>query len=136
MAPHPLLKYHFSSDLGNFKIKVHFFAKINLHKWKNTFIILRNSSKWIIFCTSDKIELFAAGLNISLRMLHPLYTINRRGSIITCHVQKHRTEIIEVEVWLNFITISKSDGAKTKTVMYKMDVNVHYVERNTSLGVF
>ena len=51
----------------------------------------------------------------------------RRGSIITCHVQKHRTEII---------TISKSDGAKTKTVMYKMDVNVHYVKRNTSLGVF
>ena len=68
--------------------------------------------------------------------LAPIVDIFRRGSIITCHVQKHRTEIIEVEVWLNFITISKSDGAKTKTVMYKMDVNVHYVERNTSLGVF
>ena len=38
----------------------------------------------------------------------------RRGSIITCHVQKHRTEIIEVEVWLNFITISKAMGLKQK----------------------
>ena len=63
-------------------------------------------------------------------------TIYRRGIIITCQVQKHGTEIIEVEVWLHFITISKSDGAKTKTAMYKMDINVHYVERNTSLGIF
>ena len=27
----------------------------------------------------------------------------------------------------HFITISKSDGAKTKTAMYKMDINVQYV---------
>ena len=60
----------------------------------------------------------------------------RRGSIITCQVQKHGTEIFEVKVWLHFITISKSDSAKIKTEMYKMDINVQYVERTTSLGVF
>ena len=64
------------------------------------------------------------------------FLIYRRGSIITCQVQKHGTEIFEVKVWLHFITISKSDGAKIKTEMYKMDINVQYVERNTSLGVF
>ena len=63
-------------------------------------------------------------------------TIYCRGSIIMCQVQKHGTEIFEVEVWLHFITILKSDGAKIKTDMYKMDINVQYVERNTSLGVF
>ena len=56
-----------------------------------------------------------------------VYTIYRRGSIITCQVQKHGTEIIKVKVWLHFITITKSDGAKIKTAMYKMDVNVQYV---------
>ena len=60
----------------------------------------------------------------------------RRGSIIPCQVQKHGTEIIEVEVWLHFMTCSKSDGAKTKSAMRKMDTNVQYMQRNTSLEVF
>ena len=36
------------------------------------------------------------------------------GSIITCHVQKHGTEIIEVEVWLNLIDILKEMVLKQK----------------------
>ena len=52
-----------------------------------------------------------------------------RGSIIMCQVQKQGTEIIEVEVWLHFVTISKRDGAKTKTAMYEMDINVQYTYR-------
>ena len=33
---------------------------------------------------------------------------------------KHGTEIIEVEVWLHFMTCSKKEGAKTKKAMHKM----------------
>ena len=73
---------------------------------------------------------------ISSYLMLSVLSINRRGSIITCQVQKHGTEIFVVKVWLHFITILKSDGAKIKTAMYKMDINVQYVERNTSLGVF
>ena len=50
--------------------------------------------------------------------------IYRRGSIITCQVQKHGTEILEVEVWEDFMTCSKNDGAKPKTLMHKMNTDV------------
>ena len=43
-------------------------------------------------------------------------SIHRRGSIKTCHVQKHGTEIIEVEVWLYFMTCSKYEEAKIKWI--------------------
>ena len=53
--------------------------------------------------------------------------IYRRGSIKTCHVQKHGSEIIEVEVWHHIMTCLKRDRAKTKSDMYKMDTNLQYV---------
>ena len=62
--------------------------------------------------------------------------IYRRGSIITCQVQKHGAEIIEVEVWLHFMTFSKRKVAKPKTLMQKMNPNVQYMQRKTSLEVF
>ena len=46
------------------------------------------------------------------------FNIYRCGSIITCQVQKHESDIIEVEVWLHFMTCSKRDRAKPKTLMY------------------
>ena len=71
---------------------------------------------------------FGTGIILSTNYLtESVCSLYRVGSIITCQVQKHGTEIIEVEVWLHFITFSKNDGAKTKTDMYKMDINVQYV---------
>ena len=46
----------------------------------------------------------------SMRLPEPIIlvtitsTIIRCGSIIMCQVQKHGSEIIEVEVWLHFMT--------------------------------
>ena len=53
-----------------------------------------------------------------------------------CQVQKHGTEIIEIEVWLHFMTYSKGEGAKTKSAMHKIDTNVQHMRRNTSLDEF
>ena len=53
-----------------------------------------------------------------------------------CQVQKHGTEIIEVEVWLHLMTCSKGEGAKTKSAMHKIDTNVQHTRRNTSLVEF
>ena len=65
-----------------------------------------------------------------------LHNLSRCGSIKTCHVQKHGAEIIEVEVWLYFMSCSKGQEAKTKCAMQKMDANVQHIQRNTSLEVF
>ena len=57
------------------------------------------------------------------------YPIYRRGSIKMCHVRKHGT-------WHDFMTCLKRVGAKTKIDMYKMDTNVQYMWKNTSLELF
>ena len=52
---------------------------------------------------------------------------NVKNSIQTCHVQKHGTEIIEVEVWHHFMTCFKKDRANIISDMYNMGTNVQYM---------
>ena len=47
--------------------------------------------------------------------------------VVSKRVQKHETEIIEVEVCHHFMTCLNRDGAKTKSDIYKMDTNVQYM---------
>ena len=60
----------------------------------------------------------------------------RRGSIIPCQVQKHGTEIIEVEVWHHITTCSGIESVKGTNVLWKMGPNVQHTSRNTHLVVF
>ena len=63
-------------------------------------------------------------------------TINRRGSFITCYVQKHGTEIIEVKVWHHIATCSERKFVKAINVWWKMGSNLQHTSRNTHLEVF
>ena len=60
----------------------------------------------------------------------------RRGSFKTCYVQKHGTEIIEVEVWPYIATFSERESVKVINVLWSMGTNVQYTSRNTNLAAF
>ena len=47
---------------------------------------------------------------------------NRRGSFKTCYVQKHGTEIIEVEVWPYIATFSERESVKCINVLWSMGI--------------
>ena len=64
--------------------------------------------------------------NFSMVLYYLEDFIYRCGSIKTCHVQKHGTEIFDVDVWHYFMTCFKKDRAKIISDMYKMDINVQY----------
>ena len=63
-------------------------------------------------------------------------TIYRRGSFKTCYVQKHATEIIEVEVWHHILPCYRKGYVKSTNVLLKVDTNVQHTSRNTHMVVF
>ena len=65
-----------------------------------------------------------------------LATIYRRGSFITCYVQKHGTEIIEVKVWHHIATCFEGKFVKAINVWWKMGSNLQHTSRNTYLEAF
>jgi len=60
----------------------------------------------------------------------------RCGSIITCYVQKHEIEIIEVKVWGPRVTCLKIKVFKMHPIMDEVGTNVSHSLRNTILIAF
>ena len=53
--------------------------------------------------------------------------IHRRGSFKTFYVHKHRTEIIEVEVWPHIVACSRRESFKVTNILLKVDTNLNNI---------
>ena len=78
---------------------------------------------------------YVHGQNVQ-NVLCPYLRYRNSGSFKTCYVQKHGTEIIEVEVWPHTIPCSIIKYVKGTNGLWRVGTNVQYTSRNTHLLVF